>query len=546
MDSSKQALEDGNVNKNLELQPTEGPISNADHDELTLSGWRLKLLTIGLCICCFLSALDAIIVTTSLTAVARDLQAFDESSWVVSSYLTCYFSFMIIWAKVSDLIGRKLMLVIAIVLFLGFSGGCGGARTSLELIVFRAFQGIGGAGIFSLVPIVVAEMVPPSRYGPYNVAISLTIALSYLLGPLLGGAISDNTTWRWIFYINIPLGAAGLLLIYATLPAAFPDVSNPAALWFSPRSIGDVARKVDYLGFFLILAASVFLIVAIEEAGIAFSWDSAIVIVFLTMAIALFGAFLAWEWYLYWSSSTREPVFPWEFTKNRVLMGTSLTALLSGVPYTALVLELPERFQTLNNMSGLDSGVRILPFTVSLGLGAGLAGGLTASGRMPPFLVFSISAVLQIISLGLLYSVSPDTALPARLFGYQILSGLGVGASLNTAMSIVPSLVASKDLSVAMGTITQLRILGGALGVSICTNILNSILDKSGDQVPAGVMERIRQDISVIQTLPVSEQALVRAAFADGYRRQLLMVLGFSGVQVLALVLLWERPLRRL
>lgn len=317
-----------------------------------------------------------------------------------------------------------------------------------------------------MVPIIAAEMVPPSQYGPYNVAISLTIALSYLLGPLLGGAIADNTTWRWIFYINLPLGAAGLALIYVTLPAAFPDVSDPAALWLSP-SIGKLPGKVDYLGFSLLLAASVLLIVAIEESGIAFSWDSAIVVAFVTLAIALFGAFLAWEWYLSWSRSAREPVFPWAFTKNRVFMGTCLysvlphsfrstrltypesrSALLSGVPYTTLVLELPQRLQNLNSLSALDAGVRILPFTVTIGLGAGLGGGLTSSGRVPPFLVFATSAVLQILGLGLLYSVDPTMGpdLPARLYGYQILSGLGVGASLNTAMSVVPSLVGGRDL----------------------------------------------------------------------------------------------------
>ncbi|KAH8433184.1 uncharacterized protein LDX57_010817 [Aspergillus melleus] len=230
---------------------------------------------------------------------------------------------MIIWAKASDFLGRKLMLVIAVLLFLAFSGACGGASNSLELIVFRAFQGIGGAGIFSMVPIIAAEMVPQDRYGPYNVAISLTIALSYLLGPLLGGAISDNTTWRWIFYINLPLGAKGLLLIYVTMPAAFPDVSNPAALWVSP-SVTNYQGKIDYPGFSILLATSVLLIVAIEEAGIAFSLDSAIVVVFVTLSAALFGAFLVWEWYLYKSRLSREPVFPWQFTKNRVFMGTCL------------------------------------------------------------------------------------------------------------------------------------------------------------------------------------------------------------------------------
>ncbi|KAF7587859.1 hypothetical protein BBP40_006628 [Aspergillus hancockii] len=261
-----------------------------------------------LCLCVFLSALDITIVSTSLNAVSNDLHAYERSSWVISSYLTSYFSFLIMWAKLSDFFGRKLMLVSA-VLFMAFSGGCGGDKQFCSCM--------GGAGIFSMTPIIVAEMVAPENYGAYNGIISLTIAFSFLLGPLLGGAITDGTAWRWIFYINLLIGFLGLVLILLVMPAAFPDISESSSFALVPRSTS-VKGKIDYPGFFLLLAACVLLIVAIEEAGIEFAWESAIVVTFLILARTTLCTFIAWQWYLDRKNSVREPVFPWTFVKNQL------------------------------------------------------------------------------------------------------------------------------------------------------------------------------------------------------------------------------------
>ncbi|KAL4985183.1 major facilitator superfamily domain-containing protein [Aspergillus falconensis] len=529
----------------IELEPASTNTS-ADQEKPCLKGWRLKILTTGLAIAAFLSSLDAIIVSTSLATIAEDLQAFEKSSWVVSSYLTTYFSFLIIWAKISDLVGRKVMLITALVVFLGFSGGCGGAQTALQLIVLRAFQGIGGAGIFSMVPIITAEMVHPDDYAVYNAIMAFSIAMSFLLGPLIGGAIVDHTSWRWIFYINLPAGAVGILLIWLSMPGAFPDVSTPTSLWSLPKDMGFRGR-VDYPGFGLLLAASVFLIVAIEEAAVLYTWGDAVVIVLLALSVVLLGAFLTWIWVLHRSESSREPVFLWEFVKNRVFMGMCLMALLSGVPLTTLVLELPGRFQILNDTSALVSGIRILPFTLTIAVSSALAGGLTARGRVPPFIVFSIAAVLQIVGLGLLYSVPADSPLSAGLYGYQSLIGTGVGMSLATAILTVPSLIGDKGMSAALGSITQLRVLGSAVGLSVATNLLNNtVQDRLRNQIGPDVLHNIMKNVSSMAMLPEPTQMLVRAAFASGYQRQLLMVLGFCAAEILALGIMWERPMRRL
>ncbi|KAJ5672271.1 hypothetical protein N7507_001398 [Penicillium longicatenatum] len=558
---------------------TAGSAAAGENDESSpvpsLRDWRLRLLTIGtmtvqltrvrLCHCVFLSALDITIVSTSLTAIANDLHAFEQSSWVVSSYLTCYFSFLIIWAKLSDFFGRKLMLVAAVLLFLGFSGGCGGSQTPVQLIICRALQGIGGAGIFSMVPIIVAEMVEPARYAKYNAIISLAIAFSFLLGPLLGGAISDGTTWRWIFWINLPVGFIGLLLVLFAMPAEFPAHSENGSrftLSISPTKRDVPTRgSIDYPGFVILLAASIMLIVAIEEAGISFSWSSALVIAFLVVSGVLLILFLSWEWYLYHTNSTREPIFPWAFIQNRILMGIYLSirtlkpeahtdyrnALLSGVPMVTLVLELPLRFMSVNGRSGLTAGIDILPFTLMIAFGSALSGGLTTKGRVPPFLVLLFATTLQVLGVGLLFSVPIDTTIPARIYGYEVLAGLGTGLSLTTLLSVTPFLVERHALAVAMGGVTQLRILGGAIGVSAATNLLNNTArEKLATSLPIEVLARTLRDISSVKTLSLADQSMIHAAFAAGYHKQLAMILGFCAAEYIALMLMWEWPMRRL
>lgn len=176
-----------------------------------------------------------------------------------------------------------------------------------------------------MVPIIVAEMVKPEKYAAYNAIASLSIAISFLLGPIFGGAISDGTTWRWIFWINLPVGFVGLLLVLFAMPAAFPDHATTTSKSFSivKRDIA-LRGRIDYPGFFMLLAASVLLIVAIEEAGISFAWSSSLVIAFLVVAGVLLIFFTAWEWNIDRTGSAREPVTPWPFFKNRVLMGVYL------------------------------------------------------------------------------------------------------------------------------------------------------------------------------------------------------------------------------
>jgi hypothetical protein len=240
-------------------------------------------------------------------------------------------------------------------------------------------------------------------------------------------------------------------------------------------------------------------------------------------------------------------------------------AMLSGVPFVTLVLELPGRFESVNGSSALNAGIRILPFTMTIALGSAVTGGLTARGRVPPIMLLFVATALQLLGMGLLYSIPAGTDVPARLYGYQVLAGLGVGLSLTTLLNIVPFVVEEKRVlgelsmpgagsdkltlaaAVAMGGVTQMRILGGAIGVSIATNLLNNTVKGRLEAVlSSGVISNILENVSSVRALSPSDQSLVQAAFADGYQKQLAMILGFCAAEVVALALMWEKPFRRL
>ncbi|CAI7613619.1 unnamed protein product [Penicillium manginii] len=541
---------DPSDNAQLEKDNTVNGENEENSQPPVLEGWRLRLLTVGICLCVFLSSLDITILGgVQLPDLLFQYKPVKPSVLAFDSFSYSSPGFLIIWAKLSDFFGRKLMLVTAVVLFLAFSGGCGCAHTLTQLILCRSLQGVGGAGIFSMVPIVVAEMVQPAKYGAYNGIVSLAIAFSFLLGPLFGGAISDGATWRWIFYINLPVGFVGLILVLVAMPAGFPNSSAITSPTFCNliRLNVTLRGRIDYPGFSMLLAASVLLIVAIEEAGISFTWSSTLVIAFLVAAGVLLILFLVWQWYLYHAKSAREPILPWVFFKKRVMMGIFLNALLSGVPFVTLVLELPLRFMSINGRSGLKSGISILPFTLTIAFGSALTGGLTARGRVPPIVLLFTATVLQILGIGLLYSVPVNASIPARVYGYQTLAGLGTGLSLTTLLNIVPFIVERRVLAVALGGVTQLRILGGALGVSIATNLLNNnAKNQLAAQLSADALVQILKDVSSVRTLSPTDQSIVHAAFAEGYHQQLAMILGFCAAESIALALMWEWPMRRL
>ena len=270
----------------------------------------------------FLSSLETTIVSTSLVTISDSLNGYSQASWIITAYLLTYTGFLIAWAKVSDIVGRKTCLITSIIIFIIASGACGAAQTMTQLIIFRAFQGVGGSGTMSLGFVVVPEMVPATKYAMYGSITSFTFAIAYLLGPMLGGVINDNTTWRWVFLINPPAGALALVLVLIVMPTGFPDLSPNRTRKRITSS--ELISRVDFPGFLLLLSACAFLVVALEESGIQYAWSDPIPIAFLVLSGLLWIGFFVWSKIVTSEKRTQEPVFTWAFIQNREFLGVLL------------------------------------------------------------------------------------------------------------------------------------------------------------------------------------------------------------------------------
>ena len=261
--------------------------------------------------------------STSLIAIVNSLQGFGQSGWVVTSYLLTYTGFLVIYAKLSDILGCKLLILFSVTMFTVFSILCGVSNAMLPLVIFRAFQGVGASGIYSIVSVMTPLMVPPAKYATYIAIISSVFALSSVVGPLLGGAITDNTTWRWVFYLNGPGGAVAFALLVFTIPWSFPYEPVPH---FLKTLIAQRAwRRIDFLGVFASLAASILLVFVLQQAGVEYPWNSGPVISTFVLSGLFWVGFLAWQRVLshrrVWSW---EPIFPWRIAKNRFAVGILL------------------------------------------------------------------------------------------------------------------------------------------------------------------------------------------------------------------------------
>ncbi|TGO27878.1 hypothetical protein BPAE_0035g00210 [Botrytis paeoniae] len=509
-----------------------------------LEGWRLQALNISICLSLCLASLNFAIVGTSLVVIADDLSGFNRSSWVVTSYLLTYTGFLMSIAKLSDIFSRKLLFISVLIVFIYFSIGCGVSRSMTMLIIMRAFEGIGGGGINAMCFVVLPEMVPTSKYPLYATVLSSTFAISALLGPLIGGAVSTNgnhTSWRWIFIMNAPGGALALAFVLLGMPQNFPYHRSNKRSTLKNVFTKAKFRRIDFIGAFLLLASSILFVTALIEGGTSFSWNSALPPTALSLSGLLCLAFLLWERYLETAKRPEEGVFPWRLATDRVPMGVLLNTFLAGVVMISVIILLPQRFQIVNQVSPIGAGYCLLALSVVASIGAGIAGVFVQRLEIAPFYVILVSSCITTIGLALLCTLSSSLYVHPSTYGYQVILGLGIGGTLGSSLLMIPIIVSKQDMAVSMSAFFQARELGGALGIAICSNVLNSKIKSSlKGEVTAMQLKALLKSSQDISILPVSLQEDVRLAYAAGFSEQLKVLVGLSGCGILATFLLWE------
>ncbi|KAH7157524.1 major facilitator superfamily domain-containing protein, partial [Dactylonectria estremocensis] len=487
-------------------------------------------------------SLDTSIVSTSLVTVSQDLNDFVNAPWIVLAYLLTYMGFAVCISKLSDIYGRRNMLVISWVIFVAFSQGCGSANSMTALIICRALQGMGASGLYSLTQIGLVEVGPSHRPSLIGAMVGATLAVAFMLGPIIGGAISQLSDWRWLFNINVPFGLVTILCITNLWP------QEDVAPFFSWKAF----TSIDFIGSATLLTSSGFLVFAVQQAGSqTFEWNSPEIISALAISGVSSAVFVWWEILLETKQYRRiEPIFPIRLMLRRVYSAGLLVTMFTGFPYISLSVVIPERFQVVNQEGVLMAGLHILPLLGACAVGAFLGGAISSKKNNTSVTIFGASC-LQLLGIGLMSMLSdPDANVKAQ-YGFQVIFGLGVGLSFSAA-TIMTSIMAAEqsELASAQGAVSQARVLGGCIGLSVCTVIFNAHVNEYlGDHLTPEQLQDLHRSPASSVHLPLDLQDLIRHVYAGAFEEEIKIMMIVCAAMVAIAIFTLERhpaPLERL
>jgi len=478
----------------------------------------------GLLLVMLLAALDSTIVATALPTIVGEMGGIGYLSWVVTAYLLAQTVVTPLYGKLGDLYGRKRVLQSAVVIFLLGSVLCGMARSLEALIAFRALQGLGGGGLMVSSMAAVGDVIPPRERGRYQGIFGGVFGLSSVAGPLIGGFFTTHLSWRWIFYVNLPLGIVAMLVLGATLPA------NPERK----------KHRIDYAGAAALAAALAALVLLTDLGGTAWPWGSP-QIVGLGVAAALSLALFVWL-----EGRAAEPVLPLRLFRNRIFTVSSAVGVVVGFAMFGSITFLPLLLQTVKGASPTDSGLQLLPVMGGMLVTSIVSGQLISRwGRYRLFPILG-TAVMS-AGLFLLSRMRPDTSLASASLAMLVV-GAGLGMVMQVLVLAVQNSVDYEDLGVATSGATLFRSIGGSLGTAVLGAVFTARLTAELARAVPGSAGRVMggggMDPSAVQRMPPP----VRAAFLDVFTRSLDHVfLVAAAIGAAAFLLSWlleERPLR--
>lgn len=384
---------------------------------------KIALIMLSLCTCVLLAALDITIVTTALPTIAEHFQSAAGYTWIGSGYLIASSAATPIWGKISDIFGRKPMLLCANLTFLLGSGLAGGAQSIDMLIAARVVQGIGGGGLICLVNIVISDLFAPRDRGAYFGMIGGVWALASSLGPVVGGLLTQKVTWRWTFYINLPLDAAAFLIILVVLDLHTPKTN----LW-------EGLKAVDWLGSLVIVGGSVMLLLGLEMGGVSFPWKSATIICLIIFGAITLGLFLLVE-----HSVAPYPLMPLEIFSKRHNLATLAVCFFHSFVFISASYFLPLYFQAVLGATPILSGVYLLPTALSLSFCSAATGIIIRKTGDYRTLIW-LGMALMTLGFGLFIDIDAHSSW-AKLILYQIVAGLGVGPNFQAPLIALQSLI---------------------------------------------------------------------------------------------------------
>jgi len=483
-----------------------------------LSHQQILVVLTGLMAGMFLAALDQSIVGVALPRIVSDLGGLDHLSWVVTAYLLTSTATTPLWGKISDLYGRRVIFQVAITIFIIGSALCGVSQDLYQLIGFRALQGIGGGGLFAIAFAVIGDIIPARARGRYQGYFGAVFGVSSLAGPLLGGWFTDGPGWRWIFWVNIPIGIAALVI--TSIALKLPVVRRQ--------------HVIDYAGAATIVGAVSSLLLYLNWAGDAYGWAS-----WQGLALAIAAVVFAVSFVLIEFRAT-EPIIPMSLFRNRIFSIGTIFSFLMGWSMFGGLIYLPVYLQTAKGFSPTESGLAMFPAVagiLTLSIISGLL--ITRTGRYRIFPI--LGGIMLIFGLVLLSQLQVDT--PYWQIGFSaFIFGAGLGFSMQTITVAVQNAVQFRDMGVATSSVTFMRSLGGAIGTAFLGAVLGSRLTHHlGDAIDSNVNI---DDVEAIQGLPDEVREIVLNAYTMAIDDAFLATIPIAVLALVAAFFIKEIPLR--
>jgi len=485
----------------------------------------INVAMVALMLGMLLAMLDNLIVSTALPTIVGDLGGLAHLSWVVTAYTLAIAAATPIWGKIGDLYGRKRSFMVSIVIFLAGSALSGLAQSMGELVMFRAVQGLGAAGLIVGAMAIIGELVPPRERGRYQGVIGAMMPVAFIGGPLLGGLLTDHLSWRWAFYVNLPLGAVALLV--TGLAMRLPAQRRSA--------------KIDYAGAALLTAGIVALTLAASWGGVEYGWGSWQIMALAVVGVAALVAFIRVE------RRVAEPILPPRLFGNRNFTVAQLLSFLAGAVMFGAVNFLPQYMQNVRGASSTASGLLLLPLMFGM-LAVMLAIGqiTTRTGHYRSFPIlggaFMVAGMLALLALG----VDTPTLVASAL---TAITGFGIGFLMQNTLLITQSSVDLRDMGAASGSVALFRTVGGSLGIALLGSLYTGRLTETlsaqlGERGAALVTGGARIPPSVLHRLPAPIQHAFESGVVSGLHG---VLLGSAALALACFALAWlvrQVPLR--
>ncbi|BEI90569.1 uncharacterized protein CcaverHIS019_0306390 [Cutaneotrichosporon cavernicola] len=471
-----------------------------------LEGMRLFLVFLAMMLSVFMFALDQSIVSTAIPVIVSQYKAFDAVAWIVTAYFLTQCGLILLAGQLLTVLKSKWVLLGAIFFFELGSLLCAVANSMDMLIASRAIQGIGASGMFVSIIAIIAVVTRVEKRAAFLAGFGFVFVIASVIGPLLGGVFTEHLSWRWCFWINLPIGGVAAVAVFLLLPA-----HEPIRRENSPTTFREALSRMDWIGSALAMLFVTCLLLALQWGGNKYAWSNWRIPLLFTLGGLLCIAFFSWEWYL-----NEDALIPRALMTNRTVVNASGAIFLLMMTMLGGTYQLPLFYQATRNHSAQKSGIDIIPFMIMVCIGIFVSGGfVTKWGRYYPF--FIIGPPIAAAGVGMLYTIDAKTS-NGFIIGGQILAGFGVGLTFQNLIMSTQAEYASRPelIPQATGIVSFFQLTGAALGIGIVNTVQSVYLNRYIKEfAPTAPFEVVRQSTQAMWHIDLPSD--VRAAVVHAY-----------------------------